>query len=144
MTKKQLYILIALLSGVLLYVLFMPVAVTNAPEVPTLDTSVENYESSENVSDTVDVLEEEVVLDEPETLTIEGTFVGLLEAENRFHEKFSYLLLDDGSEVFRVDLRPLIGMSDIDIIAKLGVNRGDEVVVTGTVTDGEFSVESIE
>jgi len=145
MTKKQLYMVIAVLCGVLLYVFFMPVSVTQAPEGIDVDTAATAVEVEE-VTEAPGTLEEEKEneADKSEPVVLEGTFVGLLDGENPYGKKFKYMLLHDGVEVLRIDLRPLVGMSDINIIEKLGVDRGDEITVTGRVHDGEFSVKSIE
>jgi hypothetical protein len=50
---------------------------------------------------------------------------------------------DDGTEVVRIDLRPLLGYSVIDPIGKLGVDRGVQVVVTGIMTDKGFEIATI-
>jgi hypothetical protein len=146
MKKKQLYFIIGALCIVLLYVLFMPTAEVTAPEeVPTSeDTDIQVL-----VDETLaveGVAQEQVVIEtqkEPEPMTLKGTFVGLLDGEDAYQKKFKYLLLNDGMEVLRMDLRPLVGYSDLNIIEKLGVDRGDRIVATGVVTNGEFSVTSI-
>ena len=145
MTKKQLYIIVGVLSALLVYVLFMPTGVSN--------TTVEkDVTSPEEVQQETVVLESEVTTAEEEggtantqeKVTLEGTFVGLLDGEDPYQKEFKYLLLNDGVEVLRIDLRPLIGYSDINVIEKLGVDRGDTITVTGTMKDDEFVVETIE
>jgi len=146
MTNKQLYFVIAVLCGVLLYVLFIPAAEVDAPEI----VPQEHEEDMQVVVDKVlapeEVEQEPVVPEEvgAEPMVIEGEFVGLLDGENAYQKKFKYLLLNDGEEVLRIDLRPLVGYSDINIIEKLGVERGDEVRAVGVVKDAEFIVETIE
>jgi len=142
MTKKHLYIVITILCVVLLYVLFMPVAVTQAPVHE--DIEPQEAEVQPDAGIVAPTTTQEVVVSEPEPLILEGTFVGLLEAEDKYYKKFKYMLLNDGVEVLRIDLRPLIGYSDIDTIEKLGVERGDEVTITGEMDKGVFRIESVE
>lgn len=146
MTKKQLYFVIAGLCGVLLYVLFVPTAEVDAPEIvlqvqeEDLQVVVDQTLAAEGVAQLQKLVVEEV----KEEMILEGIFVGLLDGENAYQKKFKYLLLNDGEEVLRIDLRPLIDYSDINIIEKLGVARGDEIRVHGSVLEGEFTVETIE
>jgi len=145
MSKKQLYLVIAFLLGVLLYMLFVPVSVTNAPEQQGVSVEIETLEEiPEEVIDNfvVDTQEEQQDV-ELEIVTLEGTFVGFVDGENVYKKKFKYMLLNDGIEILRIDLRPLIGYSDLNLIEKLGVDRGDVVVVTGVMNEGEFKVQNI-
>lgn len=145
MSKKQLYLVITFLLGVLLYMLFVPVSVTNAPEQQGISVETETLEEiPEEVIDNfvVDTQEEQQDV-ELEIVTLEGTFVGFVDGENVYKKKFKYMLLNDGIEILRIDLRPLIGYSDLNLIEKLGVDRGDVVVVTGVMNEGEFKVQNI-
>lgn len=145
MSKKQLYLVITFLLGVLLYMLFVPVSVTNAPEQQGVSVEIETLEEiPEEVIDNfvVDTQEEQQDV-ELEIVTLEGTFVGFVDGENVYKKKFKYMLLNDGIEILRIDLRPLIGYSDLNLIEKLGVDRGDVVVVTGVMNEGEFKVQNI-
>jgi hypothetical protein len=147
MTKKQLYIVIAGLCTVLLFVLFIPTdTIKEVVEIPQgqdeeLQGVVDESLAAEGVAQEPVVPNEEI---EAEPLVLEGLFVGLLDGENAYQKKFKYLLLNDGEEVLRIDLRPLVGYSDINIIEKLGVDRGDEVRASGVVLEGEFVVETLE
>lgn len=145
MSKKQLYLVITFLLGVLLYMLFVPVSVTNTPEQQGVSVEIETLEEiPEEVIDNfvVDTQEEQQDV-ELEIVTLEGTFVGFVDGENVYKKKFKYMLLNDGIEILRIDLRPLIGYSDLNLIEKLGVDRGDVVVVTGVMNEGEFKVQNI-
>jgi hypothetical protein len=146
MTKKQLYFIIAGLCAVLLFVLFIPTEKSKEVQVAATQQEVDIQAEDENVA-TESGTQEPVVTDEEkeaEPMVLEGVFIGLLDGENAYQKKFKYLLLNDGVEVLRIDLRPLVGYSDISIIEKLGVNRGDQIRATGMVHDGEFTVETIE
>lgn len=147
MTKKQLYIVIALLSALLLYVFFMPTQPRQdaTVDVPVLQKNEETISSTET-TEVVPVAEASEKNEDTtdKTVVLEGTFVGLLPAENEFEKKYTFLLLNDGTEVLRIDLRPLIGYSDINVIEKLGVDRGDEIQVSGVMNDTEFVVKSID
>ena len=147
MTKKQLYILIAVLGTLLIIVLFIP---TQKTQTPTQEDVEVQSEQVEEVLDTDlpvvtdEVLEGDDVDDVKPSVVLKGTFVGLLDGEDAYQKKFKYMLLNDGEEVLRIDLRPLVQYSDINIIEKLGVERGTGVVVTGVMHKDEFKVQSIE
>jgi len=146
MTKKQLYFVIGALAVVLLFVLFVPTgekrqdtsSLERAKEVPLPpeEGALTQLQEEEVVTDTV-------ADDLPEQVTLEGRFLSLVDGENQHGKTFKYMLLHDGSEVLRVDLRPLIGYSEIDVTQKLGVDREDDVRVIGIMEDGEFKVQSI-
>ena len=148
MTKKQLYIVIALLSALLLYVFFMP---TQPKQETVVDVPVlQENEETVSATDLADegAASQEVSQDSKEqvdeTVVLKGIFVGLLDGENVYQKKYKYLLLNDGVEVLRIDLRPLIGYSDINVIEKLGVDRGDQIQVSGVMNDTEFVVKRID
>ncbi len=145
MKKKHLYGLFAavVLFGIAL-LFFVRDTQPKLPEAPTQEVGAEpeqrqeaapQEQSSNTASDTQGV---------PQQVTVEGTFLSLVRGENRFEKTFQYLLLDDGSEVLRIDLRPLIGYSELEVEKKLGVKRGDRIRVTGTIEDGTFTVSAIE
>lgn len=143
MSKQQLYIVIALLGAVVLYLLFVP-ATTPAPATPSDMVDVVSESDSmldaESGSEAPTDPEPEPVVDE---VVIEGLFLGLAEEETDFRQSFYYLLLDDGTEVVSIDLRPLLGYSTTDVIEKLGVDRGVRVRITGSMTDDGFKIASI-
>jgi len=141
MNKKQLYFIIFVLVIILLGVLVMPTQKT-VEMPPQLDVviapvEVDESEAGETVNATTTETGEEII-------AIEGTFLSLIEEEDRFYKGFQVMLVDDGTEILRVDLRPLLGYSKIDVIEKLGVARGQMVTVTGSVGNGEFGVHSVE
>jgi hypothetical protein len=144
MTKKQLYIIIGLLFAVLVYVIFMPV---ERKEV-YVEQEVEVVPLEEEPQEVI----EEEVLEQPglvkteaseEVVVLEGIFVGFVDGADVYKKKYKYMLLNDGIEVLRIDLRPLVGYSDIDIPQKLGVERGDQVKITGVMNDGKFKIQSV-
>ena len=147
MTKKQLYFVITLLCLALLYVLFMPTAEVEAPQV-SLEMRVDETQavadevlSIEGVASVQMEMAQEA---EVEPVTLSGEFIGLLDGEDEYQKKFKYLLLNDEEEVLRIDLRPLVGYSDTNITDKLGVHKGDDVVVKGVTNGEKFIVKSIE
>jgi len=106
-------------------------------DVVIAPVEVDESEAGETVNATTTETGEEII-------AIEGTFLSLIEEEDRFYKGFQVMLVDDGTEILRVDLRPLLGYSKIDVIEKLGVARGQMVTVTGSVGNGEFGVHSVE
>ncbi len=138
MQQRLLYAVIVILGGVIVYLLFIPQEPVPAPMAPPeaepvaepADEPQAPQESAEQVSTS-------------EQVTIEGLFLGLAEEPTEFQKSFYYLLLDDGTEVVRIDLRPLLGYELTNPIAKLGVDRGQRVVITGTVADTGFAITEI-
>ncbi len=84
-----------------------------------------------------------VTLDDAK-VRLSGRFLALIEGTDRLDKIYQYLLLDTGTEIFRIDLRPLVGYSDIDIVEKLGVDRGQTITIIGVMNDEGFRLESIE
>ena len=75
---------------------------------------------------------------------IEGVFLSLQEMETQWRTAHTYLLLDDGTEIFRVDLRPLLGNTVREVTTKLGIERGDRIEVLGRMSaDNTFTVQAI-
>tara|TARA_B100000745_G_C20038942_1_gene353971 strand:- start:243 stop:695 length:453 start_codon:yes stop_codon:yes gene_type:complete len=147
MTKKQLYFVIGVLAAVLLFVLFVPddkpaEDQSTLQKTQELSKKTDETQEEENAVEISEVDEAEAA-DLPEQVTLEGEFLSLADGENQHGKMFKYMLLHDGVEVLRIDLRPLIGYSDIDVIQKLGVDRGAQVRVIGIMEDGEFKVSSI-
>ncbi len=139
MSKKALYSIIGILLAIVAYLLFVP---TQAPVVEApgqIDPAPELPAKTEATSTDGGVETVERV----ETIAIEGLFLSLEEAETDFRKSFYYLLLDDGTEIVRIDLRPLLGNSIIDPISKLGVDRGQRVRITGTTENGVFTIAAI-
>ena len=143
MTKKQLYIVIGVLGAGLLYVFFMPVD-TSVEQEPPRTVTPNLAEESEVPEVTVTEKENDELQDEEEQVVLEGIFLSLADGTDKYDKKFRYLLLNDGSEVLRIDLRPLVGYSDINVLQKLGVVRGERVTVTGYMKEGVFTAQEIE
>ncbi len=141
MSKKNLYSIIAILCAIILYLLFMP---TQAPvvEAPVMVPIVAT--TTDDTVDTEAPPTDEASPEAEDSVTIEGLFLSLAEAENEFQQDFFYLMLDDGTEVVRIDLRPLLGYSLIDPVGKLGVDRGQQVRVSGSMVDGKFVIAAID
>lgn len=75
---------------------------------------------------------------------IEGVFLSLQEMETQWRTAHTYLLLDDGTEIFRVDLRPLLGNTVREVTTKLGIERGDRIEVLGRMSDDNtFTIQAI-
>lgn len=145
MSKRNLYIIIAILVSLLLYVFFMPVAVTQAPVVLESERSNEAEPVAETEQTIKPALDETSDTNpDAEEVRIEGTFVGLLDGEDAYQKKFKYLLLNDGLEVLRIDLRAMVGYSATDVEGQLGIERNDTITVVGTMQDGEFVAATIQ
>lgn len=145
MYKYIYYLVVLLMVGVLLW--FIESRLLATPQ-PTAATPL-NEQSSTTTTTTTEV---EAALpptsttttDASEIVRIEGVFLSLQEMEVEWRTGHTYLLLDDGTEIFRIDLRPLLGNTTREVAEKLGIIRGDRVAVEGTVNDkGEFRVQSI-
>lgn len=138
MSKKSLYVLIGGLLLIIGYLLFMPTTpAVVAPEVMPEEESATEATTTEVAPEPVEAPASEDVV------TIEGLFLSLAEEKTDFRKSFYYLLLDDGTEVVRIDLRPLLGYEIQDPISKLGVDRGQQVVITGTMEADGFAITSI-
>lgn len=138
MQKNILYVVIVILVVWVGYLLMrQPVS---APEtVPEPEDSTEAMAAT-TTSDTAAEM--------ADTVTFTGTFVSLVEGQSHDarvdrSQLFYYLLVDDGTEIVRVDLRPLFGYSTTDIIGKLGVERGDRVQVSGRMGTDGFVVSTV-
>jgi len=134
--KKIVFVVCVLLAGMGGYLLLATGGVS-PNQTMQLDTDVADTLPSETSAI------KEGAPDAPK-VTLSGTFVALKEGADRLDKIYQYLLLNTGKDVLRIDLRPLIGYSSIDTIGKLGVERGDEVTVVGSMNDEGFSIESIE
>lgn len=144
MTKKQLYFIVAALSLALLLVLFVPSGESQKQVSVPEETSTAPQDAIEAVAEPAEAVQQESDASElPLQVTLEGEFLSLSDGENQHNKSFKYLLLHDGIEVLRIDLRPLIGYSDMQVTEKLGVERGDAVRVIGIMEDGEFKVTEI-
>ena len=146
MTKKYLYLIIALLGFVLLYMLFVPeqkqkIETYQKTELQ-IPAQIENTESSMEVGEqTSPSVKKDAI---PEEITLLGVFVGFVDGTNVHKKKYKYMLLNDGMEVLRIDLRPLVGYSDLNLLEKLGVKRGDDVKVIGVMNKEKFLIQSVE
>lgn len=138
MRQRFLYSVIALMAAVIIYLLFVPQEPVSAPSAlpePVAEVDAPLPEPEPPV--TPQASEDEA------TVTIEGLFLGLAEEPTEFRKSFYYLLLDDGTEVVRIDLRPILGYELLNPVEKLGVDRGQRVVVTGTMGDSGFTIATI-
>ena len=146
MTKKQLYIVIVFLCIGLAYVLLVPAQQQDKKTIEQVKDTPSTEQTKEEVS--VDQKEAVVVTEntdvDEEVVILEGIFIGFVDGEDVYKKKFKYMLLNDGVEVLRIDLRPLIGYSDLNVIDKLGVQRGDTVTVTGMMNEGKFKIQSVQ
>ena len=146
MTKKQLYIIIVFLCAVLLYVLFIPIEKEERTVVQEIESTPP--EETQEVGTEEVSKQPEPELEKKETpeevIVLEGIFVGFVDGADVYDKKYKYMLLNDGMEVLRIDLRPLVGYSNLNLIQKLGVERGDQVKITGVMHEGEFKIQNIE
>jgi len=144
MVKNILYLtlfLLAIYFGYWLAKLEPAEEVLSDAESPIVEVGPEEAinEPAEEVTVTTNDLDEVV---------LEGIFISLVEGvsnEGRadLQRPFYYMLIDDGTEIVRVDLRPILGYAPVDPIAKLGFDRGAQVVATGRMDASGFAVTSI-
>lgn len=146
MQQKILYSLIVVLLGVLAWqqvyrssdsesVNSEPVASTD--DAITTFTTTNDLNESETASSTKPIPEVDIV-------TVTGVYVGLRdEVGGDFSDTSMYLLLDDGTEIISIDLRPLIGTQKTGIESELSISRGDRLELTGVTEEGAFVVGSV-
>ncbi len=144
MPKKILYIIIFILALWLGYELTN----TDTPVVTEPETIVEDTAVEEVVPALSDTASDDAASEAADVVTLEGTFMSLVEGQSSearadLRKTFYYMLVDDGTEIVRVDLRPLLQYSTISPEEKLGVTRGDRVVITGSMSPTGFVVASI-
>lgn len=77
------------------------------------------------------------------TVRMTGTYLGLLDAKDRYDRTYMYLLLSDQAGIERIDLRPLYGINYTDITGRLGLQQGEAVTVSGHFRAGGFAVATI-
>lgn len=136
MSKRVLYIVIAVLALVILWLLFVPSSDEPTVKVEERDSSVIDADiaNSEETSETTkndDQLEDDLV-------TLEGTYIGLADGKDEFLGSFKYALVDDGTEVIRVDLRSIVGYDVTGLEEELQLSPGQSVSVKGYLENGEF------
>lgn len=140
MSKRALYFIIIVLVGALLYLLFVPEQSVEAPTVttqplPETDTAVESV-----------VNEDAAPIATPaKTASIEfnGTLIGFADGKDEILGSYKYALINDGIEVLRIDLRPLVGYDVTNLESDLGVSVGSAVTVLGNLEQGNFVVVAI-
>lgn len=77
-------------------------------------------------------------------VSVEGTFIGVVDGTESVSQRtFKYALIDDGTEILRIDVRPLLNYDVRDIPAKLGLTNGEQVIAVGFMQKGSFVVQSI-
>lgn len=109
----------------------VPAATSSRPATSPAATTAATTTSASSTATTTDV-------------RIEGVFLSLQEMETQWRTAHTYLLIDDGTEIMRIDLRPLIGSTVRDVPEKLGVARGDRIEVLGRLSaEGDFRVQAI-
>ncbi len=145
MKKKKWYVAgFVVLLGTVWYLLLQPSGTIQVPEHTDVIDGVSSPQKTDVSGSTTTSNTTTQKEDNGTSTVLTGTFVGLLPAEDEFEKKYTYLLLDDGTEVLRIDLRPIVGYSDLNIIEKLGVQRGEEIQVLGSIKDGVFTVQTIQ
>lgn len=109
----------------------VPAATSSHPATSSATTTAATTTSASSTATATDV-------------RIEGVFLSLQEMETQWRTAHTYLLVDDGTEIMRIDLRPLIGSTVRDVPEKLGVARGDRIEVLGRLSaEGDFRVQAI-
>lgn len=143
MSKKQLYFVICVLAVIILYLLFAPQEEVMAPEGDIDTEAVDSTPSETDVSDTDSASTEsdEAPLGE---IFIEGTLIGFADGKDQFLGAYKYALVDDGSEVLRVDIRTIVGYQVLNLENELGVEIGHRIVLRGYLEDGMFVATKVE
>ncbi len=136
MNKLVYQVVIALLLLLIGYLLY-----DGKTEVPAeiLDTIEEEEVVSETaVEPSVEIDEDVSVVTDEDLILLEGVFLGFADGKDRYLGSFKYALIDDGTEVVRVDLRSIVGYDVTDLEKELGIEVGELVEVKGYLEEGEF------
>lgn len=144
MKQKILYSIIVILLGALVWQQMYRTPTEEAP-VRTIDTQENTATSASETERGADEVGEDVASElAEEVVTVTGTYVGLRdEVGGDFADTSMYLLLDDGTEIISIDLRPLVGTQKTGIESELGISRGDRLELTGMTESGVFVVSGV-
>ena len=126
--------------------------ITQLEPVHDSNAQTENFTHQEDMTDVKLQQEQDIELDtqaeniQSETVVIEGTLMGFMMDEDVYRKKFHYMLINDGTEILRIDLRPLIGYSNPndDLTKRLGIERTNQIKVTGAMRDGKFKITAVD
>lgn len=77
------------------------------------------------------------------SIEFNGTLVGFVDGKDEIHGSYKYALINDGIEVLRIDLRPIVGYDVTNLEADLGVSIGNQVIVSGNMQKNDFVVVAI-
>jgi len=83
-------------------------------------------------------VEDDTPLTEDEGISFSGVLLDFVDGKDEFLGAFKYALVDDGTEIIRVDLRSIVGYDVTELESDLGVTIGERVTVKGFLEDGEF------
>ncbi len=126
--------------------------ITQLEPVHDSSAQTEDFTHQEDMTDVKLQQEQDIELDtqaeniQNEIVVIEGTLMGFMMDEDVYRKKFHYMLVNDGTEILRIDLRPLIGYSNPndDLTKRLGIERTNQIKVTGAMRDGEFKITAVD
>lgn len=139
--KRILLLLVTVVVALVLTYFLFPHQPVQAPEVPinTEDQSTPDPTLVEEVNN------EESETDNVSEIVITGTFLSLQEVQTEWRTSYMTMLVDDGTEIIRIDLRPIVNNDVRDIPQKLGVERGERIEVRGVLNDeGDFRATAVD
>jgi len=143
MSKASLYLVILILLGVIGYSLFVPQQEVVAPTLEDEPSVVQNKNSEATETDE---LGEQTTIDKTSktgSIVFTGILTGFADGKDHYLGSYKYALINDGIEILRIDLRPLIGYDITNLEIDLGVVVGSTVKVTGEMEAGKFVIISI-
>lgn len=143
-TLSLLMLLIIGASGLYWFVLL-----NDSPHTEEYTSSVDNSTETQSTTTTASASQatssEKVTSHASSTVTLSGVFLSLQEVQTEWRSSYMTMLLDDGTEIMRVDLRPILGSDIRDVSQKLGIERGERVEIEGSVNDeGSFRASVIQ
>ena len=138
MNSRVLLIVIAALLLVIAYLLYEKPAADPESTIRVGEPVITDTEAPPQEPEA----KEEIGVDESETnedgVRLSGTLVDFADGKDEFLGSFKYALIDDGTEIIRIDLRSIVGYDVTQLESDLGVTVGERVVIVGHLEDGEF------
>jgi len=143
MSKSILYFIIIILLGVVGYLLLRPEATVIAPTTPSSGNSTTSNATAESTQAEQSTTAGAEESNAPGNVVFTGTLVGFADGKDEFLGSYKYALINDGIEILRIDLRPLIGYDVTNIETDLGITEGATVTLTGSLVDSGFEVTTM-
>jgi hypothetical protein len=146
MPKAVLYIIIAVLLALVVYLLAGSPNLFSSPDEEAVSTSTITVGEPQIESIApVPVIEDEPVQNQTVTsLALSGSLVRFIEAENDAGVLTVYALIDDSTEMIRVDMHQVVTPGVSSPQDQLGLTLGQRVTVRGQLDNGVFVVTEIE